>query len=173
MAAHESAPDESTPAFDVAAHVRRIDEDGFTVIPDFLTAADLAEVRRVLGFYLGSHAGRNDFEGTRTERVYTLVARGRDAFDRDPAIPLAFEALSNRVGDLAKRLLAADAARFSDPVWRQAARNRDFVVHHYDRVDADALWTTVDRSFAELGNPPVPVAPSHDHAGTRRLTQAA
>ena len=28
-------------------------------------------------FYLGSHRGRNDFEGERTERVYTLVARGR------------------------------------------------------------------------------------------------
>jgi uncharacterized protein with HEPN domain len=80
----------------------------------------------------------------------TLVARGREAFDHDPAIPLAFEALSNRVGDLAKRLVAADPARFGDPIWSQAARNRDFVVHHYDRVDADALWVTVDRSFPEL-----------------------
>src|SRR5262245_35344492 len=64
-------------AFDVDAHLRRIDEDGYTVIEDFLSADDLAEVRRVLGFYLGSHRGRNDFEGERTERVYTLVARGR------------------------------------------------------------------------------------------------
>jgi ectoine hydroxylase-related dioxygenase (phytanoyl-CoA dioxygenase family) len=63
--------------FDLAGHVRRIEEDGYTIVPDFLSAADLAEVRRVLGLYLGSHAGRNDFEGTRTERVYTLVARGR------------------------------------------------------------------------------------------------
>lgn len=31
----------------------------------------------MLGFYLGSHTGRNDFEGEKTERVYTLVARGR------------------------------------------------------------------------------------------------
>lgn len=63
--------------FDLPAHLRRLEEDGFTVIPDFLDAATLAEVRRVLAFYLGSHNGRNDFEGTRTERVYTLVARGR------------------------------------------------------------------------------------------------
>lgn len=79
-----------------------------------------------------------------------LVARGRDEFDRDPALPLAFEALSNRVGDLSKRLTAADPARFDDPLWSQAARNRDFVVHHYDRVDAQALWVTVSRSFPEL-----------------------
>ncbi|WP_353814858.1 HepT-like ribonuclease domain-containing protein [Agromyces sp. SYSU T00266] len=86
------------------------------------------------------------------ETASSLVARGRDDFDRDPAIPLAFEALSNRVGDLAKRLVAADPSRFSDPLWSQAARNRDFVVHHYDRVDADALWVTVSRSFPELAS---------------------
>jgi ectoine hydroxylase-related dioxygenase (phytanoyl-CoA dioxygenase family) len=62
---------------EVADHVCRIEEDGYTIIEDFLTAEDLAEVRRVLGFYLGTHHGRNDFEGERTERVYTLVARGR------------------------------------------------------------------------------------------------
>jgi ectoine hydroxylase-related dioxygenase (phytanoyl-CoA dioxygenase family) len=64
-------------SFDLAQHAQRIEDDGFTVIPDFLAPAQLAEVRRVLGYYLGTHAGRNDFEGTRTERVYTLVARGR------------------------------------------------------------------------------------------------
>lgn len=79
-----------------------------------------------------------------------LVERGRGEFDHDPAVPLAFEALSNRVGDLAKRLVAADPTRFSDPLWSQAARNRDFVVHHYDRIDSDALWVTVSRSFPEL-----------------------
>ena len=64
-------------SFDLAAHARRIDDDGYTVIPDFLSADDLAEVRRVLGLYLGTHLGRNDFEGERTERIYTLVARAR------------------------------------------------------------------------------------------------
>src|SRR5262245_8192832 len=67
----------AAPSFDLAAHGERIERDGFSIIPDFLSADDLAEVRRVLAFYLGSHSGRNDFEGTRTERVYTLVARGR------------------------------------------------------------------------------------------------
>jgi ectoine hydroxylase-related dioxygenase (phytanoyl-CoA dioxygenase family) len=61
----------------LAEHARRIKEDGYTIIDAFLSAADLAEVRRVLGLYLGTHSGRNDFEGVRTERVYTLVARAR------------------------------------------------------------------------------------------------
>lgn len=63
--------------FDVDGHVRQIEAVGYTVIEDFLSPVDLAEVRRVLGFYLESHRGRNDFEGERTERVYTLIARGR------------------------------------------------------------------------------------------------
>jgi ectoine hydroxylase-related dioxygenase (phytanoyl-CoA dioxygenase family) len=63
--------------FDLAAHEAAIDRDGYTIIPDFLSPEDLAEVRRVLSFYLGSRGGRNNFEGYRTERVYTLVARGR------------------------------------------------------------------------------------------------
>lgn len=79
-----------------------------------------------------------------------LVERGRGAYDSDLAVPLAFEALSNRIGDLAKRLVAADSERFSAPIWRQAARHRDYVVHHYDRPDAELLWRTVTVSFPEL-----------------------
>jgi len=79
-----------------------------------------------------------------------LVARGRAAYDADPALQLAFEALSNRVGELAKRLRTADPERFGDDIWTLAARNRDFVVHHYDRIDRDALWNTVTRDFPSL-----------------------
>jgi len=79
-----------------------------------------------------------------------LVARGEDAYRADAAMPLAFEALGNRVGDLAKRLITADPDRFTDAVWQQAARNRDFVVHHYDRIDLDLLWRTVSMSFPLL-----------------------
>ena len=64
----------------------------------------------------------------------------------------AFEALSNRVGELAKRLTAADPTRFDAPIWRQAGRNRDFVVHHDDRIDRDALWLTVARDFRVLAD---------------------
>jgi ectoine hydroxylase-related dioxygenase (phytanoyl-CoA dioxygenase family) len=68
-------------SFNLEAHAGAIERDGYTIIADFMDAARLAEVRRVLGFYLGSHAGRNPFEGYDTERVYTLVARGRVFWD--------------------------------------------------------------------------------------------
>lgn len=63
--------------FDADAHAAEIRARGYTIIEDFLDAATLAEVRGTLAPYLGSHHGRNDFEGFLTERVYTLVARGK------------------------------------------------------------------------------------------------
>jgi ectoine hydroxylase-related dioxygenase (phytanoyl-CoA dioxygenase family) len=51
------------------------------MIEDFLSPETLAEVRRVFGLYLGSHTGRNSFEGLKTERVYTLVSRARVMWD--------------------------------------------------------------------------------------------
>lgn len=72
--------------FDVDAHEARLRSDGFTLIEDFATAADLAEVRAGLAPLLGAHHGRNSFEGLATERVYTLVARGK-VFERLTAEP--------------------------------------------------------------------------------------
>jgi ectoine hydroxylase-related dioxygenase (phytanoyl-CoA dioxygenase family) len=68
-----------TPAsrFDADAHAAEIRAQGFTVLPDFMDEATLARVRAALAPYEDHHHGRNAFEGFRTERVYTLVARGR------------------------------------------------------------------------------------------------
>lgn len=84
------------------------------------------------------------------DQAAELVARGEEEYRRDPALPLAFEALSNRVGELAKRLVAAAPERFASAVFRQAARNRDFVAHHYDRIDHAILWRTVRDGFPLL-----------------------
>ncbi len=71
----------SATGFELAQHIARVERDGYTVIEDFLSPAQLTEVRRVLALYLDTHAGRNSFEGLRTERVYTLVARARVFWD--------------------------------------------------------------------------------------------
>lgn len=63
--------------FDADAHEARLRRDGYTVIEDFMSAGQLEEARAALKPHLGSHLGRNSFEGLETERVYTLVARGK------------------------------------------------------------------------------------------------
>src|SRR4249920_3322044 len=69
--------DAVTARFDAHAHAAEIRAQGFSVIPDFMDEAALAAFRAALAPFLGSHRGRNDFEGFETERVYTLVARGK------------------------------------------------------------------------------------------------
>lgn len=69
--------DMPTARFDADVHAKQMREQGFTVIEDFLDPGGLAAFRQALAPYLGRHRGRNDFEGFETERVYTLVARGR------------------------------------------------------------------------------------------------
>ncbi|HZZ33072.1 MAG TPA: phytanoyl-CoA dioxygenase family protein [Phenylobacterium sp.] len=69
--------DKPTASFDADAHAGRIGEQGFTIIADFMGPDALAEFRTQLAPFLGSHRGRNDFEGFETERVYTLVARAK------------------------------------------------------------------------------------------------
>jgi ectoine hydroxylase-related dioxygenase (phytanoyl-CoA dioxygenase family) len=69
--------DAVTHRFDVDAHAARMREQGYTVVEDFLDAAGLTAFREALAPWMGAHHGRNDFEGFKTERVYTLVARGK------------------------------------------------------------------------------------------------
>jgi len=55
--------------------------DGYTIVENLLDAAALAEVRAGVAAHMGHHRGRNAFEGFTTERVYTLVGRGKE-FER-------------------------------------------------------------------------------------------
>jgi len=64
------------PGFDVTLHLERLNRDGYTIVEDFLDAGRLAAFRAGIEPLLGSYLGRNPFEGLKTERVYTLVARG-------------------------------------------------------------------------------------------------
>src|SRR6516165_609084 len=66
-------------------HVSEIRRDGFVVLRDVLSLAQVDAMRVALTPYLqGRRMGRNDFEGFHTERVYALLAK-------DPALALLVE----------------------------------------------------------------------------------
>ncbi len=44
------------------------------------------------------------------------------------------------IGEAAKRLSPAAHAAFPDVPWRQMARLRDILVHHYGKVDLQIVW---------------------------------
>lgn len=63
-------------------------EQGFVVLRDVLDANEVAALRDALQPYLDLEwSGRNDFEGERTQRVYSLVGRGA-VFERTAEHPL-------------------------------------------------------------------------------------
>lgn len=57
--------------------LEQIEDQGYALIPDFLNTRQLAQVNALYDAMLGRYHGRNNFEGTCTERIYTLVARHR------------------------------------------------------------------------------------------------
>jgi|TARA_B110000902_G_scaffold262593_1_gene339790 ectoine hydroxylase-related dioxygenase (phytanoyl-CoA dioxygenase family) len=65
-----------------------INMQGYTIIENFLSPDVLTAVRQRLVQLLGSFNGRNNFEGHKTERIYTLVGRGKVFEDivEDPKI---------------------------------------------------------------------------------------
>ena len=64
-------------SFDTEALLQDLQERGYALIPDFLSAEQLVRVNELFDGMLGHHSGRNNFEGDCTERIYTLVARDR------------------------------------------------------------------------------------------------
>jgi ectoine hydroxylase-related dioxygenase (phytanoyl-CoA dioxygenase family) len=64
-------------SFDVEAHTARLTTQGYTIIEDFMSTEQIARFRDGLRGHLGTYRGRNTFEGLTTERIYTLVGRGK------------------------------------------------------------------------------------------------
>jgi ectoine hydroxylase-related dioxygenase (phytanoyl-CoA dioxygenase family) len=77
MTKYLTEPRRLPPRFDLDGHLARLNEDGFTIIEDYMSEHQIARFREGLKPYLGTYRGRNPFEGLATERVYTLVGRGK------------------------------------------------------------------------------------------------
>ena len=87
------------------------------------------------------------------EAIAGYVARGRSAFDSDPALRDAILYQVVVLGEAAKATLAADPSL--EPMlpgveWRAMARMRDRVTHRYWATDPDVVWSTATRSVPEL-----------------------
>jgi len=81
---------------DVTEHLARLDADGYVVLERLLSPAELAEYRRALAPHFDrGNLGRNDFEGRKTERIYTLpaVAPAFAELSAHPAVLAILDAL--------------------------------------------------------------------------------
>jgi ectoine hydroxylase-related dioxygenase (phytanoyl-CoA dioxygenase family) len=59
------------------AELAQLDRDGFVILESLLSAGERAAIATALApFEAGRPMGRNDFEGERTQRVYSLAGKG-------------------------------------------------------------------------------------------------
>lgn len=63
-------------AAQTSTDLKSIHENGFVIIPALLSAAQLDEIRAAVAPHLAQQ-GRNNFEGLKTQRVYSLLAKTR------------------------------------------------------------------------------------------------
>jgi ectoine hydroxylase-related dioxygenase (phytanoyl-CoA dioxygenase family) len=85
---------------ELAAHIDRLDRDGYTVIPDAFdvdTAEALHNDIDRLEVELGTEMGGNGFEGRATTRVYNLLALG-DLYAQVPVHPVVLPLMQHLLG---------------------------------------------------------------------------
>jgi hypothetical protein len=77
---------------------RQLIDDGYVIVSDLITPADVRAARADLGRVLAATpTGRNAFEGHATQRVYALFAKTR-TFDAKAVHPLLLEVLGEVLG---------------------------------------------------------------------------
>jgi uncharacterized protein with HEPN domain len=87
------------------------------------------------------------------DSIGEYAARGRDAFESDPALRDAILYQIIVLGEPAKAALAADPSletALPDVEWSPIARMRDRVIHHYWATDREVVWATATIAVPEL-----------------------
>jgi uncharacterized protein with HEPN domain len=87
------------------------------------------------------------------EAIERYVARGRAAFDSDPALRDAIVYQIVVVGEAAKAVVAADAsleAELPQIEWPLLAKMRDKVTHQYWAIDEAIVWATAEKDIAKI-----------------------
>lgn len=87
------------------------------------------------------------------DAIVGYAARGRAAFDADPAVRDAILYQVVVLGEAVKAALAADPTLegdLPDVEWSPMARMRDRVTHHYWATDREVVWATATGAVPEL-----------------------
>jgi ectoine hydroxylase-related dioxygenase (phytanoyl-CoA dioxygenase family) len=126
--------------------IATLDRDGFVILERLLDASDLAELTSALApFEEGRQLGRNEFEGTRSTRVYSLAGKG-DAFRRLAEHPRVVEVLDRTL--LANCLLSTlQSIRLHPGESAQPWHTDDsfyFVPAPRPRLAISAIWAIED-----------------------------
>lgn len=92
------------------------------------------------------------------------MARGRAAYETDLAVRYAIERLLEIIGEASNALSEKTRRRYSSVAWRDVARLRIVLAHHYHRTDPELVWQMAATDVPTLvrsvrGDAPPSVAP--------------
>lgn len=69
-----------------------------------------------------------------------IVRRGHTEFSSDQILQRAAERLLEIIGEAANSIDSATADNYPDVPWKDIARLRIVLAHHYHRVDPEQVW---------------------------------
>ena len=77
---------------------------------------------------------------------------GREEFERNELIQEFFARKIEIIGEAVKGLSPELLARHPQVPWREIARMRDVLIHHYRRVEWNLVWNVVEQQLPQLGS---------------------
>ena len=84
------------------------------------------------------------------EAVALCSHKGRTDLDTDRLLNLALVRLIEIVGEAANRVTPATRDKLLEIPWKEIVGMRNRIVHGYDAVDFDILWTVVTQDLPPL-----------------------
>lgn len=96
------------------------------------------------------------------QRIESFTSDGKSAFYQDARTQDAVLHNLAVIGEAAKRVDAEYRARHPDIPWRSMAGLRDVLIHQYDRVRLELVWTAVENSLPALKEEIIKILPPLD-----------
>lgn len=84
------------------------------------------------------------------ERIDEYTSGGREVFMADPKTQDAVLRNFEILGEAAKRVSATIREKSGDIPWRRVAGLRDVLIHQYEGVDLDEVWSIVEKDMPSL-----------------------
>jgi ectoine hydroxylase-related dioxygenase (phytanoyl-CoA dioxygenase family) len=152
---------------EIAGHVARIDEDGFTVVEDAFGNALSTELNTALAEVEHNHQiGYRDtaFEGTKTVRIYNLLALHR-AFEKIPVapsvLPIVEAVLDDQLQLSSLSAICLGPGQEAQPV--HADTNMIPLPRPHTPISVNSMWALTDFTEANGATRIVPGSHRFDH----------
>lgn len=77
-------------------------------------------------------------------------AKSKKDLLRDPVLRFAVERNLAVIGEAAKRLPEAFRKRHTNVPWKEMAGMRDLMIHQYDGIDIDEVWSAIEKDMPDV-----------------------